>query len=535
MKDLRRCALLVPVALWAAGMVMLFHPILFSRFEMTLAGLGDVRLVNFMLEHSYRWLIGNHVHADFWSPPVFFPHRNVAAYSELVIGAAAPYWLLRAFDLQPVTSYLLWVLITWSLNFVASWLLLRRIFGLGVVGASLGAFLVAFGNPRSANIAHQHLAPFYYVIAAVAAVVVVFGDGQAGRLRRRVWIGVFGVAVALQAYTAFYPLFFLGLSLLVAGIWAIALPDARRRLLEVARRDGWAIAGVGVVTLAALVPVMSHYLRAAAEVGMRAIEPEFLPRPASWVLMGRWHPLYGWLQEPGGPFAELRESVHTHGVGPVTTVLAITGLVQARRWRSVRLMVFTVITLILATTMFPGGFSGWRLLHAYVPGAAALRAVGRIGAVTVLPLALGVAVFFDRLTERRSKLLLVALAVVMVAEQNHELRFRDRASLLAYEESLVAQLEPGCETFLLVYTGNRPYPHVHDDAAWVTLRAGIPTINGRYGNYPPDYGLYDVHAPNPEAAAGVRRGLDDWIRRNGLSAPRVCWIETSGLTGGRGQ
>ena len=29
--------------------------------------------------------------------------------------------------------------------------------------------------------------------------------------------------------------------------------------------------------------------------------------------------------------------------------------------------------------------------------------------------------------------------------------------------------------------------------------------------------------------AMVRRGLDDWIRRNELSAPRVCWIETSGF------
>ena len=433
---------------WAIGMMMLFSPILLSGVRVTFYGLGDVRLVNFMLEHSYRWATSQYLHVDFWSPPVFFPHENVAAYSELLVGAAAPYWLLRAVAVTPVTAYLLWVFFNWTLNYVAAYLLFRRAFGIEALGATLGAFLFSFGSPRSAAIPHQHLAPAFYLLTAFAAIVVVFRDADSSELRRRAWMAAFGAAFVAQAYTAFYPLFFLCLCLLVAAVWALAIGEYRKCVFRVLRRDRWFLGAAGAVTLAAMVPMLTHYLRAAEEIGLRRYPVAFVPRPASWLLMGPRHPWYGWLQVAGGPFADLRGPPHSNGVGLLTTALAIVGLYGAWKRRSVRLLVLVVVTLIVATTVLPGGYSGWRLAYDYLPGAAALRAVARIGMITLLPLSLGIALFFGRLEQRRRWLLLTALGIGVIAEQNHDLQFRRRAPIESYQASLAERLAPGCEAFL---------------------------------------------------------------------------------------
>lgn len=522
-------ARLAPWFLWSAGMLLRFHPILFSGFQKTFFDLGDIRLVNFTLEHSYRWLAGYSLHAGFWDPPIYYPHLNVAAYTDLILGAAPPYWGLRAVGVEPVASFVGWVLIVWSLNFVAAYILMRRVYRLGELGASLGAFLFAFGNPRSADIFHQQLAPGFFVVLALGALIVVFRNADSTVRRRRAWITVFFGAVFLQAHTAFYVLYFLCLALLAAAGWSMVLPEYRARLLFVLRRDQWAILAGCLLTAAAMLPWLTHYLAAASEVGWRIYPVESVPRLPSWVLMGPGHPWYGWLQRPGGPLPQITQPHHSLGVGPLTTGLALIGLYWARRWRSVRLMALVVGSWFVLATTFPGGFSAWHVFYEYLPGAAAIRAVGRIGMITVLPLALGVASFFSRLAERRRWALVTVLAVLFIAEQNHDLQFRQRAPLREYVASLAEQLDAGCKAFLLVHRGQDPDRHVHDAAAWITLETGIPTLNGRYGNTPPEYGLIDVLIRDEADRNNVRQAMRSWVRLKGLSEPRVCWIETEGF------
>src|SRR5947199_50812 len=76
--------LLPPAAAYLAGLLVAFYPVLFSGFARTPGDLGDARLVNFLLEHDWRWLTGRAGHRDLWSPPVFYP----AAHT--LVEAAAP-------------------------------------------------------------------------------------------------------------------------------------------------------------------------------------------------------------------------------------------------------------------------------------------------------------------------------------------------------------------------------------------------------------------------------------------------------------
>src|SRR5690242_4521261 len=81
--------------LWLCGMLLAFYPVLFSGFARVSGDLGDSRLLNYLLEHDYRWLLRQPAHRDLWSPPFFYPEANVGAYSDILLSAGPCYWPWR--------------------------------------------------------------------------------------------------------------------------------------------------------------------------------------------------------------------------------------------------------------------------------------------------------------------------------------------------------------------------------------------------------------------------------------------------------
>src|SRR5206468_5737674 len=113
--------------------------------------------------------------------------------------------------------------------------------------------------------------------------------------------------------------------------------------------------------------------------------------------------------------------------------------------RDVQFVVIVPLTMALLAMEWPGGFSLWRAVYLYVPGASALRAVSRIGVALVLPAALGLALVVDELVRapriapsrtavtlrRRDRVrrafVTVLLIAAVVAEQVQESRWYDKS------------------------------------------------------------------------------------------------------------
>lgn len=537
-----RASRLLPWSGWLLGLWTVFAPMLASGLELTINGLGDPRLVNFTLEHQHRWLIGEPLDEDFWSPPIYYPVRNVAAYTAVVaVPGLLFYSPWRALGCDPATAYELWILSMWSLNFCAAYWLLRRGFRFGAAGATVGAYLFGFGAPRTARIGHQQLIPGFLALAVIGVILWLFRDPArrgAGDTRPRIagWSLLFGVLL-LQAYSGFHISFFLAAGLAAAAGWALALGRYRRLLLARLRRDWPIVLALGICGLAALLPLASHHLAAAGDVGVFALSMDNVPRPMSWLAMGPRNLLYGgWYREL--PKA-LQSPPHQNGVGPLTFALALLGLWWARRRRGVSLIVLAVATLFVVSVRLPGDLSLWPLVHAYVPGAAAIRAVGRIGMVLLVPVAIGLAAFVDRLSEVAGRqrglralavgALAVGLCIVCYAEQLNRVGFISKTRVQDHVERLAARVGPRCDAFLLVERGAPGYQYVHDDAAWVALAARVPTINGRYGNSPPGWQLAHVAWDSPAQRRSVRRALRRWKRRHDLDRARICIVRDPGL------
>jgi hypothetical protein len=517
---------LVPTLALSIGLVVSCWETLTSGFRLVQGDLGDTRLVNFILEHSFRWLMGMPLADDLWSPPIFHPLRHVAFYTDLLLGVAPLYWPWRWLGASPETSYQLWMLTTWSLNFVAAYLLLRRGLRASAVGAASGAYLFAFSSSMMVNIVHQQLVARLFLLAAVAGAVAIFGRPTRPCSRSGAWwaCSLLWLGVVAQLYTAIYPLVFFVLAAASAATWALLVPRLRTSALTALRHHAVPLIATGLCAAALSAPAAVGYATAASEVGPRPAHRVSYPRAASWFLTGRTNRLYGNLQ------ARLdlefdRKPLQNNGLGCVTLAAAAWGSWLGRRRPPVQLMLAGFGGLIVLTAVLPGGWSPWLMVRQLLPPAAALRAVARVGLMALFPAALGLAIVFDRLVGARRGVIVVALALAVAAEQSHRTKAYDKEVSRVRIASLARRVPGDAGSFLFFVEGSRWHEHIHDEAAWVALATCIPTVNGRSGKVPPGWELDRPVVRIPEERHTQLARLQRWARRTGIDSTAVAWVE----------
>lgn len=514
-----------PVGLWLPGILAAFYPTLHSGFRLVQGGLGDSRLVNFTLEHSYRWLTGMQLAENLWSPPIFFPVQNVATFTDLMLGVAPFYWVWRWLGGDPHTAFQLWMLVCWTLNFVSCYLLFRYGLRISAVGSSLGAHLFAFGNPQYSSLAHQQLGPLFWLVLTLAGLVMMFQRPEESLPVRR-WIGTlaFWGGLVAQLYTAVYTLAFFMLGLAAATAVVLVVGPMRRPFFIAVKRNLISFLVVTVIAIAVATPITVRYRATAATIGMHKQRQIHLPKPAGWFLPGNGNRFYGKWQRGMG-LSVYRGRAQTNGFGPITLIACVAGLWLGRKRPEVQLIVAGFVGLVILTITFPGGWSPWWVVREVVPGTAALRAVARVGLMVLFPAALGLAIVVDRLAEKRRWIIAAALILGAIIEQPQRRPTFDKATAVARVERIASMVPADAKTFLLVFRGPSSDVHVHDDAAWTALSTGIPTVNGRYGHFPPGYPFRTPWIQDSKEGGETRDSLAAWVTEGGVAPETAVMIE----------
>jgi hypothetical protein len=547
----RRTTLLPAAAGWIIGMLVAFHPVILSGFAAMQGDWADSRFNNYVLEHGYRWLVHSPGHERFWSPPMFFPVPNTAAYSDVLLGVAPFYWPWRALGIPPDTSFQLWMLTVATVNYLAAFALFSRGFRCRPLAAAVGATLYSFASVRIEQLIHPQLVSQFYLAIAILALLRLFDSdpGVASHdttpLSDDRWIYVLAGACVGQLYSSYYNAWFLSFALLLAALGAVLFADGRRRLSLVVRTHARAICVSVAGAAIAVAPLAIHYSRAAHQVGMRnfwTVEA-MLPRIQSWAYLGPGSWLYGaFAAHPIFHFIPM-EHEQRLGAGVATTLFAVLGLWSARHRRVVQFVTAVPLAMALIATQWPGGFTAWRAVYAIVPGAAALRAVSRIGMAIVLPIALGVALLIDQLTggephaqrlpraEERwaavTKSLLAAIILVAVfLEQGQQLPSYGKLAARARTTRVANAVGPQCAAFLSTIIGGKEDPwRYHVDAMWASMQLGTPTINGYSGNQPPGWKFYDIRIhPGDGTLIPTMAEVEEWAARWRLNPNTICML-----------
>lgn len=506
---------------------------------MIVSGLGKVqgnlgvpRMLHYMMEHEYRWLCGDPLHRSFWDPPIFFPARNTAAYSETLLGAAPFYWFWRVLGVPGDMAYPLWILTMSTLNFFAAFLFLRQSMDRSDLAAGFGAFLFAFASMRLGYIGLTQLLPGFYLVLSIHALVGFFREEDSRRNVRS--LALLAVSLLGQAYTCFYIAWFLGVGLVLALLWSLALPDLRAGALGSVRARWKGLAAALAVVAVGLVPFVVHSLQAAREVGYREYDEveTFLPRLQSWLYFGPDHWLYGGLSG-ARIFNSIptRISEHAIGFGLVSWGMAALGLWNLRKSALGRILLAVGASLFLATVIFPGGATVWALVYLVVPGAKAIRAVARVSLLLLVPASAGAAAWVD--AGRWKRPLLVAAVLFSMIEQGRTSPTFDRRESRDRAAALAGRVDPQAAAFW-VSTTRLPAARtfvdglplrVHVDAMIASLEARVPTVNGYSGWNPPGWPLENLSiAPGLPGEGEVERLLAEWCLKSGLDRKRVQWV-----------
>jgi len=517
----RRVETAIVGIIFLSGLWFFFGQLLLSKFDAVPGDLGDTRFNGLVLEHGYRALRLNAWHRALWSPSwSFFPHKNVLAYSDNLLGTLPIYALVRLLGLAEMSALNAWIVMACVANFAAMYFLLRQL-ELSRIGAAVGAFLFAFAMPRGEQLNHVQLMPQFFTPLCFYFIA---------KLKTLKPWAVWGAVscMVLQIYAAVYVGWFLALALgvlaLNAAVFVLVSPEFRRALRSGFRCLWPHAAAAFVLAIVALLPMGVHYLRAQAEVGPRQLNDihTMLPRLASYGIPADYTYLYPSMLKLRQGIPVAHEHVMFSGFVALACGLAmvVSLFAKPRRFRLMewRWVFATIWLFTFVSTLWIDG-SLWTHLHRFIPAAGAIRAVSRI--VMLQLFALGAAAAWA-LTElqKRGRLGWVAafiLAAFVVLENSgsagYNFSIRDHTARVERVRSELKR-EP-CEVFFI--NGSEDAYKTQIDAMWASLETQVPTINGYSGNIPPRWPF--------ESARNVRAAqLRSWLTRH-HHRERLCLLQ----------
>ncbi|HEU4509587.1 MAG TPA: DUF4214 domain-containing protein, partial [Pyrinomonadaceae bacterium] len=521
----------------AAGLVglWLFHiPQFASGFDKFPGDRGDARLVVYLMEHWYQVFHGL---ASWRSPSMFYPAEGTIGYADLMFGLGVVYSVFRALGLGMFEAAELTIILLNFLNYLICFVLLNRVLRFNLLASIAGAAFFAFNNPKLVQLGHTQLQPILFLPLAVIGVVL-FVQKRDTLTQKQAFglMALSGISLALQLMTGFYTgwffVFWSGLFLILA----LLFKTTRSVIVDQVKKFWPALLGAFAVLVVALIPFVIAYLPIVRSVGGRPYHEILGLIPVRWSLLVMSDRNYVW-----GTISENIQTAHPLplelqiGIGLIPslawlalTLFAIWFVIRNARYKLKPAHLFVSLMILATSLVYLLGmrywnFSPWQLVHSFVPGAQAIRAVSRYAVVLALPMAIGFAFLIHFIFERIAqsvyprRIVLSAFLVLIsgfgLFEQFASKEGFDGFSISAenqYLNRLAQSLPDNCSSFYVAAktTALHSQFEYHVDAALVSAIKHIPTLNGYSGQLPVNWHLWDVMG-GPAYEANVKTWIAD--------------------------
>jgi hypothetical protein len=535
----RRGAAALVVAAWAAGAAVFFREQIGSGFRLLMGNDGDARLEVYLCEHWFKVLHGQ---ASWLDPRFFWPLKGLLGWSDTFFVYQVFYAPLREVGADPFLAMQLTVIALSLVGFASFYALCRSAFAAPRWVALAMAAVFCFSNALYWHAGSYQLNGIYLAPLAALAGVSSWRAASSGQTTRAVVLGFSAGALAiLLLFSTYYMGYFSLVAVVVLAL--VCLFGWRRRFLSAALagiRERWpAVVAAAVGFAAGLGPFLATYLptQRIRPPDAYAIALAYGGGPRALLDIGGGNPIWtSALQtltgtRPGG-FEQTYAPTPTLwllglGGGICCAILLSRG--RALRRPAARCAVALALTAAVEAVLplHLGSYSLWAVVH-HLPGASAMRAIGRAQIVTAALLTLAAAA---ALTEIFAQLLpggrrgpvpaarwaLAALVLLAVAEQYNttDASQLSRPAQLAFLAS-VRSAPAGCRSFYVVDPSDptQPFYESQVDAMLVAQKLGLPTLNGYTAYSPPGWALERIGEPGYEEAAliwadshSVARGL----------------------------
>jgi hypothetical protein len=497
-----------------------FHKIYFSKFSLVVGNLGDSRFLTITLENWYQSLLGS---SHWLNSPFFYPAPRVLSFSDPLFLYVPMYVPFRLLGLDPLFSFQISFLLLVSFGYLGMIALCKKL-GLDLFESLLLGGILTLSNGMTMASGHGQLALVqllpWLLLSAINSL-----SAKDKRIRVA-YAFMTGIFIAALFFTSFYIAWFAVLTTSAfLMIWSLLnLKKANKQFAKHTREFLFFIFGFGI----GLLPFAYTYLplirkqieRDFSEVSVYLLFKEDLLNLGADNLI--WGKLIGLSTQSN--FAH-QSSEFMMSPTPLLIVLAtIMSLLVVKRSRLPFVLLLT-LTATYALTFFIGTQTPWRFIFDFVPGASAIRAVGRLGLVINfgIILVLAVSLLLARELTKQSQLarrsISVLLVIVFLEQINSGLELGiDRRDARTWPSADISKSE--CSTFFIKPDINRAGFASNLDAMAMSLDSGVPTINGYSGLFPDQWNLLDTNSPT------YYENVEHWISINGLT--NVCEVEPDG-------
>lgn len=487
----------IPLAVFLLAFVLVpFRQL--QGFAMMPGDIGDARLNNYFLENIFLFLSGKV--DSLWQLPFFYPFPYVLGFSDNHFGSGLAYILPRIFGLEPDTSFQVWFLFAYAVNFSAAYYALRNLGG-SIIAASIGGLIFAFSLPTTSHAAHAQL---HYRFALPLAIVFF-----ANFLSYKNWLNLLisGAWLVWQFYSGIYMGFFTFLLMAAMFFSYIGNTIINKHIffkdvfsefcdgwIGLSRRQKYLILS-GVASLILLLMILFYpYLQVTHMYGARRSWSEIalmLPRMQSYLLSDA---SALWSNPASSLFSSLpMRHEHQMFFGAMPIFLALLGLVFGRQEknRANYALMSGMVFVTFFLTIYVGGYSLWYLLHK-LPLASAIRAMTRMDQALLFPIAYFAVIAIDSLRKRiawsYAVTIILVLSLIIFESAMTAMATSTKDSWRDRQKSLAHLVPSNLASDAILFVSQKSGPVIDDiDAMWLALGRGIKTLNGYSGLFPPSF------------------------------------------------
>ena len=385
--------IIIPCAFLILGLILFSYPMLLDPNRMP-GSLSDTRLINYILEHEYLWLTHAPLHNEFWSAPYFYPFKNSAANSDLLIGALICYAPLRMIIDNPQVVIQFLYIIANILNFSIFYIFVRKIFKFNIFYSSLAAFFFAFSLVRFTHVSRIQLFFQFYMILPIFFLCLIKQTNS--KKKNLVFFSLSSIFYVLLAYTTFYYAWLLACGVSVGSIISLFFKNTRNILFSYFKN----------FNLSFLIPVIPSLFL------LGFLGYKYLSSGNSYASI--YHVYLSDIIMSGSlldflvfKLGVINQSERIIGIGVFTTIFVLLGLLKAKYKKQLGFFVLILFVIFAIPPVF-------KFLYENIRFFSAIRATGRF-VLLLVPIYSILLVFFFK--SIKNKALLFITIVVFVLEQ----------------------------------------------------------------------------------------------------------------------
>ncbi|MGQ9847333.1 MAG: hypothetical protein ACUVQP_07520, partial [Bacteroidales bacterium] len=500
------------------AILFLFYPMFISQFNLLPGDIGDERLILYILNHWYNVFKGNET---FFQLNMLYPASHVLGYSEsfFIFGIIYSFFIFIGFNYFS-SLQLLYIFVV-CIGYFSAFFFLRKVFNIDFFLSVVGAIFFVSLNALQNQFGHAQLLGFYFYPLLGFLVFKYFKSVSINKKSSWFYIICFSVLFALFFFTSFYPAWFFLLSIILISMNYMVIKVLERSFKKTVSNYYRFVKTICIqlfsglaVFMISFIPFLINYLPVVLS-GNKFKFSEVLfysPYFKDIINVGGsnylWSPLLNYFHfnfrnievSSGYTFFFLACFLLMYFFTPRCKLNE-----KDKFLFSIATTSIIIFVLIVKITSY---FSLWYFVYQIVPGAKAIRALGRALIVSQIFAALFVIYTLNTIYLALQQINLSVMkkySLILIMFLIPSLLILEQANKGYFHLNKISQItllgkinrNDQCKVFFIEQIAelSKPAFSYQTDALMASMKLGIPTINGYSGIMPKNWNLHDPSSP----------------------------------------